>query len=296
MSLRIGVVLNRAAGSPKDRRMRAQIAEMLGGEGRSLEIHSARRGAELKDGAVKLMERGCDILVAAGGDGTVSTLASILIGTGIPLGVLPLGTLNHFARDLRIPPGLKEACDTILAGNSTLVDAGEVNGRYFINNSSLGLYPSIVRRREHWERTGWSRLLAFAAAIVYALRRYPFLTVEMSVDGKGIARRTPFVFIGNNQYELEGLRLGRRSRLDGGCLALYTAHRTGRWGLVRIAVSALFRRLQRYRDFEIQSVHELSIGTRRRRVAVALDGEVAHMTPPLLYSIHPGALRVMVPA
>jgi diacylglycerol kinase family enzyme len=295
MQMRIGVVINHSAGSPKDRSLRKRIEELLGA-GAVLKIHSASHGAGLRAAANRSIQEGCNVLVAAGGDGTVSSLAALLAGTGMTLGVLPVGTLNHFARDLGIPSDLNRASQVILAGHSTLVDVGELNGRFFINNSSLGLYPSIVRRRERSEKTGTSRLLAFAAAIVFALRRYPFLDAHIRVDGNEIDRRSPFFFIGNNHYEVEGLRLGRRSSLNGGSLSLYTAHRTGRVGLLRIAVSALLRRLRRNHDFEILAAHELQISTRRKRLAVALDGEVVHMTPPLQYSIRAGALRVMVPA
>lgn len=289
----IAVVLNRAAGSAKDRQARRHLRELLGAD---VNVYSAAGGAELRKFALKCIEDGCRVVVAAGGDGTINIVASLLVGTGVALGVLPMGTLNHFARDVGIPPDIDAASRVILAGHSTLVDVGKVNDRFFINNSSLGLYPSIVRRREHRERTGTSRLLAFAAAIVFVLRRYPFLHAHIQIDGKEIDRRSPFLFIGNNHYELEGLRLGRRSRIDGGVLSLYTANRTGRFGLLRIAVSALFRRLQLNRDFEALAAHDLTIATRRKRVSVALDGEVVHMTPPLHYTVQPAALRVMVPA
>jgi diacylglycerol kinase family enzyme len=295
MRLRIGVVLNDSAGSCNDRSLRGRIQESLG-SGADVSIHSAPGGAELRAAATRYIQEGCNVLVAGGGDGTVSSLASLLVGSGIALGVLPLGTLNHFARDLGIPSDLDRASRVILAGHSTMVDIGELNGRFFINNSSLGLYPSIVRRRERRERTGSSRLLAFAAAIVFALRRYPFLDAHVRVDGNEIVRRSPFFFIGNNGYEVEGLRLGRRASVAGGSLSLYTANRTGRLGLLRIAVSALFRTLRRNRDFEILAAHELLISTHRKRLAVALDGEVVHMAPPLRYSIRPAALRVMTPA
>lgn len=294
MPTRIGVVLNKAAGSSSENNLRDRITELLG-VGTTLHIHSAPHGADLRSVAARAVQEGCEVLVAAGGDGTISGVASLLVDTGIALGVLPMGTLNHFARDLGIPPDLASAANVILAGHSRKIDIGELNGRFFINNSSLGLYPSIVRRRELSERTGSSRLLAFAAAIFFALRRYPFLHAHVRVDGKEIDRRSPFFFIGNNHYDVEGLRLGRRSCLDGGLLSLYTAHRTGRLGLLRIAIAALFHRLRLNRDFEIMTAHELSISTRRKRLAVALDGEVVHMTPPLRYSIRPGALRVMVP-
>src|SRR5450432_3405046 len=124
MRLRIGVVLNDSAGSCNDRSLRGRIQESLG-SGADVSIHSAPGGAELRAAATRYIQEGCNVLVAGGGDGTVSSLASLLVGSGIALGVLPLGTLNHFARDLGIPSDLDRASRVILAGHSTMVDIGE---------------------------------------------------------------------------------------------------------------------------------------------------------------------------
>lgn len=295
MELPLGVVVNLSAGTPKIRSIQDRIKLLLGRDGNAPQVHFASTGTELLSASKLLIEQGYKVLVGAGGDGTLSALASLLVDTNVTLGVLPLGTRNHFARDLGIPSDLETACKVILSGRVAHVDVGKLNDRFFVNNSSLGLYPSIVRRRELWEKTGATRMLAFAAAIIFALRRYPFLDVRVHVDGNDLVRRSPFVFVGNNQYEVEGLQLGRRASLNSGALALYTANRAGRIGLLRISLSALFHRLKRIRDFEVLLARELLIETRRKRVRVALDGELFHMAPPLHYSVKPGALRVIVP-
>ena len=235
--------------------------------------------------------------MAGGGDGTLSAIASQLAGTGIALGVLPLGTFNHFAKDLNIPLNLDEAVRVIAAGHSTAVDVGEVNGRIFLNNSGLGLYPDIVRHRDRQQRTlGRSKWHAMAWAAWSLLRRYPFVQVRLVIDGEARCWRTPFVFVGNNEYTMEGLRIGGRERLDAGRLCLYIAHRPGRLGLLRLALHALFGRLRQASDFDALSATELVIETRRKRLYVATDGEVWPMTTPLRYRVRPGALRVIVPA
>jgi diacylglycerol kinase family enzyme len=241
------------------------------------------------------VESGVDAVLAAGGDGTVSAVASVVAGTRAILGVIPLGTLNHFARDLNIPLDPHEAAMVLVRGKTGRVDVGEVNGRRFINNSSLGLYPSVVRYRESREKTGWSRLVAFAAGCLVALRRYRFLRLHMEVDGTAYDRRSPFLFVGNNRYEVEGLRLGRRKRLDEGKLSLYLSDRTGRLGLVRIAISALTKRLRLRHDFVVLPAQAVIVQAHRKRIQVALDGEVMKLHPPLRYSIHPGMLQVFRP-
>lgn len=154
-------------------------------------------------------------IVAAGGDGTVSAVVAAIVDTDIALGVLPLGTLNHFAKDLGLPLDLEAAIDRLLSGATRRVDVGEVNGRTFVNNSSLGLYPDIVRDRERQrKRLGRRKWPAFALACLSALRRYPFLGVRLTVGGSERIYRTPFVFIGKNDYRMDGLALGERDRID----------------------------------------------------------------------------------
>jgi diacylglycerol kinase family enzyme len=204
--------------------------------------------------------------------------------------------MNHFAKDLHIPLQLGAAVKTIIAGHVTNVDLGEVNGHVFVNNSSLGLYPSIVREREKQQRLGWGKWPAYVWAAIAVLRRYPFLSIRLDADGKEFASRTPFVFIGNNEYEMETLNIGGRACLDAGELSLYVTNRTGRLGLVRLAWRALFGGLRQEKDFLAMCTKEIWIETRHKRLRVALDGEVTVMQPPLHYRVLPGKLRVLAPA
>jgi diacylglycerol kinase family enzyme len=240
---------------------------------------------------------GAACVVAAGGDGTVSAVASQLAGTSAALGVLPMGTLNHFAKDTGIPLDIDEAIAAIARGHDVRVDVGEVNGRLFINNSSLGLYPDIVLDREHQRRRlGRGKWMALLAASLHAARRYPVLTLAMDVDGQPLLRRSSFVFVGNNAYKMAGFEIGERERLDEGLLSLYVTQRTGRFGLLRLAARALFGRIEQARDFDVFTAARVEIATRKRSVRVAVDGEVLRMRTPIEYRIRPRALRVIVPA
>ena len=159
----------------------------------------------------------------------------------------------------RQPLGLDDAIRNIAEGRRHRVDVGEVNGRIFLNNSSLGLYPDIVRDREKQQRRlGRGKWLAAGWATIGALRRYPFLSVRLIIEDEEHARRTPFVFIGNNDYTMEGFAIGERKRLDGGKLSLYVAQRPGRLGLLRLGWRALWGRLAQERDFDVLSA-ELSL-------------------------------------
>src|SRR5262249_39459964 len=211
-----------------------------------------------------------DVIVIGGGDGTVSAAAQLLTGGKKPMGVLPLGTLNHFARDLGISTDLDEAVRTIATGHVREVDVGEANGRVFVNNCSIGLYPHVVRGREELRhRYGQGKWIAMLQAAVAVLRRYPVVAVTLRVDGRAASFRTPFVFVGNNAYGMSLYALGRRERLDAGELGLYLSRDGGRLGLLRLALLALLGRLEQDRDFRSRLVPAVEVETGRRLLRVA---------------------------
>jgi len=197
---------------------------------------------------------------------------------------------------LNIPFDLEAAAQTIVAGHTTDVDVAEVNNRIFLNNSSLGLYPIIVRERQKQQRLGFGKWPAFFWAIIQAFRRYPLLDVRLRVNNELLETKSPFVFIGNNQYAMDLLNVGLRERLDKGVLSIYITHRTSRLRLIVLALRAVFGRMRNDKDFLALRSNEVKIQSAHRRLRVALDGEITVMEPPLEYSIRPRALRVIVPA
>ena len=294
--VKIEVIINASSGAGSRADVRQRLADAFRVAGVDARISVAGNGLELVELAQCAARSGAEGVVAAGGDGTINSIAAAIIDSDKTLGVLPFGTMNHFAKDLGIPVDLEAAVQTVIAGRAARVDVGDVNGRIFLNNSSLGLYPRIIREREKQQRLGWGKWPAYIWAALEALRRYPFLEVRLGVGGKELTGRTPFVFVGNNVYEMERFNIGGRARLDGGELCLYTANRTGRWGLIRLALRALVGGLRQERDFLAFTTKDIWIGTPHKRVRVALDGEVTIMEPPLHYRVRPGALRVLAPA
>ena len=286
-------ILNDAAGPDAKQKPSDQVAEMFAARSVGAQVWSARSGAELSDLARKAVAREPDIVVAGGGDGTINCVSSALVGTDIALGVLPMGTLNHFAKDLAIPLSLEDAVETIVQGKIARVDAGEVNGRLFLNNSSLGLYPRLVRERERLQGGGSSKTIAFLRATGWVFFRYSHIHVRLDAKGAGTrSRATPFVFVGNNQYRTEGWMIGTRERMDAGQLWLYIAPFKGPGELARMALSAVFGRRGANR-VESFAATECLIETRRKSVDVATDGEVTRMASPLRYRIRAGALKVI---
>jgi diacylglycerol kinase family enzyme len=293
---RPAVIINTSSGTNEKGQAVELLSEIFASSGIDARIDLAGSGEEIIDLTKRAVKEDRAPIVAGGGDGTINAVASELVGTDRVLGVLPLGTLNHFAKDLNIPLDLEEGARTIIEGREMRVDVGEVNGRIFLNNSSLGLYPSIVHRREQQqERLGRGKWPAFFWAALTVLRRYPFLDVRLEMDERKLVRRTPFVFIGNNEYEMESFNIGARSCMDAGQLSLYIAHRTGRMGLLRLAWRALFGGLREEQDFDALCTQEIWIETKRKRLRVATDGEVTVMRTPLHYRVRPRALRVIVP-
>lgn len=251
-------------------------------------------GSELEQAARAGLAGAFDVIVAAGGDGTVSAVAKALVDSGKPLGILPLGTLNHFAKDLGLPLDLAQAAAVICRGQSRLVDVGEVNALTFINNSSIGIYPAMVRNREEQRlRWGRSKVWAMVIASVRVLRRFPLLNVRLNAPQQRLDRRTPFVFVGNNAYQINLLSLGARSCLDAGQLSLYVANCSTRWALLRMVWRTLLGTLDQATDFDSLCISDLTVETPKHHIAVALDGEVLHLRPPLHYRVRPRALRVV---
>jgi diacylglycerol kinase family enzyme len=290
----IPVILNARAGTGTGA---AAVREAFARQGLVAQLHVCERAEAIDDMLDALLAQRPRVLVAAGGDGTVTSVAARLLDSDSALGVLPLGTLNHFAKDLELPLELDGAVRAIATGEQHRVDVGEVNGRVFLNNSSLGLYPRIVVDREAARRRlHLGKWPALVRATWRALRDPHSLTVTLRVDGAELRRRTPFLFIGNNRYILQGLDAGTRPRLDGGLLSLHVLREQAPAGFLWLALRTLFGRMAADRDFESHVADAFLVDAAGDAIEVACDGEVSRLSPPLHYRVRSRALRVLVPA
>jgi len=243
-----------------------------------------------------LAERGDPLVIVGGGDGTIGAAASALIGTGTALGILPLGTLNHFARDLGIPPTLEAAAAMIAARNERRVDVAEMNGRIFINNSAIGLYPLMVLDRDlQRDRLGRSKRLAMIVASLRTLARFNHQRLTLTINDERERIDTPLLFVGNNDYRIDIGGPGRRETLDGGQLCVMVMRKKTRRGLVAASIRALFDRTREDDMERIDGVERMQVGSRRSHLSVSLDGEVVSAAPPLKYRIRKQALTVIAP-
>ncbi|MFO7445264.1 MAG: diacylglycerol kinase family protein [Ignavibacteriaceae bacterium] len=292
---RVGIVINSSAGTIKNGgvsiRKLKEIFESLQIEAEIIKMD----GNPLEDSARFLLYKGIDAIIAAGGDGTINTVAAVAIKHNIPLGVIPLGTLNHFAKDLNIPLNVKEAAEVIARKKTILVDVGEVNGNIYLNNSSIGLYPKLVKHRDKQIETLQNKWLAMFTAFLNILKRFPLMEVKIISDMEHVHCKTPFVFIGNNEYKMDLFNMGTREKITAGLLSLYYPVVTGRLSMFRFLFQALIKNLKQEKDFKIETVTGLTIESKKKHLEVSVDGEVIHLQPPLNYKILPLELNVIIP-
>lgn len=295
MTVPVLAIVNGQAGGIEAAEARRELKEQITARFPDAEVVFTDGATDVTQIAKAAIVRGTLLLIAGGGDGTINSVASAVAGTHAALGVLPLGTLNHFAKDLNIPVEVAGAMQVLADGHRASVDVAEVNGRLFLNNSGLGLYPTAVHLRDQRRKRGMSKWPAFVWAAFKALLRYRRLRVRVSVDGHHLTRTTPIIFVGNNRYEMEGLRAGKRDTVDGGQLCLYLPLPRGRLHLVWFSVLALFGRAFERDDFEYFFTDTLLIESGQPLLRVSIDGEVVRMKTPLRYRIRPRDLRVIVP-
>jgi diacylglycerol kinase family enzyme len=282
--------------------LRDQLAMLFAGAGVDAAIRLVR-GQELptaiqealdapsKDGIAPF-----DAIVVGGGDGSISTAAALMLGRETLLGILPLGTLNHLAKDVGVPSDLEGAVRVIAAGHVSRIDVAEVNGRVFVNNSSLGFYPDMLADRIHQQRKlGRGKWMAALVAFGRVLRDFPLHRLHIVTAHGARPRKTPCAFIGNNCYAVTPPYFGARPELDRGELCIYIAKRQSRLGWLALVVKAIFRGLSPATDFELIRVKEAEIRSRRRRLRVAVDGELEIMRLPLRYRSRPRSLRALTP-
>jgi diacylglycerol kinase family enzyme len=302
--LRVVALLNVRAGSIETRQGE-EICEVVrsafAARGISCEVE-ALPGGKLVDAASQALQKAkrneVDAIIAGGGDGTIHTVAAVLAGTGVPLGILPLGTLNHFAKDLGIPMDLDGAVEIVAAAHGVHVDIGEVNGIIFINNSSIGVYPYMVLDRERLRRrAGLRKWTAMVIAGLHMVRVFPVRRLRVRAEGWVEPCRTPCLFVGNNKYTFSLTAPRKRDRLDAGELWFYIVRHQTRLSLLWFTVRSLLGLADSEHDVRAFGAKQADIAARERkkRIAVALDGEVVFLRPPLHYRLRAGELRVYAP-
>ena len=235
-----------------------------------------------------------------GGDGTINTVAAAVLRSGCPFGVLPQGTFNYFGRANAIPQDARAAAAALLGASISPVTVGEVNGRVFLVNASLGLYPQLLEDREAWKQQfGRSRLVAFASGLATVLQARGQLTLEIELAGKTTSLRTPTLFIGNNHLQLAqvGINESHAEAVNRGELAGVAVRPIGTLALLGLLARGVIGRLGDADHIDSFSFRKIKVAMRgKRQVKVATDGEITWMAPPLVFQVADTPLLLMVPA
>ncbi|MCU1386784.1 MAG: diacylglycerol kinase family lipid kinase [Ilumatobacteraceae bacterium] len=296
MTRRFAVLVNAAAGSVDQTSDElVQITRAFADAG----INATVEGIDphrLPESIEHAWNSGVEAVVIAGGDGSVNCAAGVAAGTDIVLGVLPMGTFNHFAKDLGMPTNDLSASVSWLARAVVRpVDIAEVNGTAFVNNASIGVYPRMVAERESIRRRrGWGKIRAAPVAIIQTLRRLPVHRLRLTLDDANpVDVSTALLFIGNGSFDDHGERLGRRTSLTDQRLGVYFIATSRRRQLIVDAIKSRVSGIESADKTQRFLVHELVVDSDDAGLAIALDGEPTELRVPLVFRSRPGALRVL---
>lgn len=295
---RVVAILNRRAGADDGDDVQAMLEERLAPACASFSVIRPAKGQNLTKLAAKATEDH-DLVIAIGGDGTQAAVAQALADSGrdVAMGVIPGGTFNYFARDLGVGNTQEEAIETLLNARAEPVSVGDVNGKIFLNNISLGAYPEILERRENaYRRFGRRRFLAYWATLRTLMDlRHP-LKLTAHVDGKTLEYQTALAFVAQSETQLESFGLQGAEEVKRDKLPLFIAKATSGRALIGAALRLALGRASHGEDFDLIIADDFVIDTDRPTRHVAHDGERSRVPAPLKLTIRKDALRVLVPA
>lgn len=284
--------LNRRSGTAEDERADA-IRAACDREG--LDVVEITPDVDIKAVVKGGISRGQSLFIAGGGDGTIHHVSQAVIGTEARLGILPIGTINHLAKDLHLPLEWEEALQIALHGRITEVDVGSVNGVYFTNVMMLGLFPDLVRQREdlrHW----YGKTIAYSTSLIGSLRRLRTVTLNIQTEQRSEIVKTPVFAVAVNRYDFDapGVVAPKVSFVDGQ-LAVYWSPSGERWYLLKLLARFISGTLVLGRHMRTLNTRELLVKSTQSRMRIVMNGELVTMNTPLQIRIHPRALRIVTP-
>ena len=239
------------------------------------------------------LDAGLRTFVVAGGDGSIHHVAQALVGTEGILGVVPVGSVNHLARDLDLPVGdWRAAFEIALRGEVRQIDVGRINGQYFLNSVMLGLYPAISEFRERF-RSLHSRWRAYLKAIRLAMHHFPHVTLVVEYEGRVETLRTQMFVVSVNAYDLTQTGvISPKTTFNDGRLAVYSLSFMSRVQFVGVVAKYLRGRISDVPGFRRLRTTSLRLDTGKRRLRVAIDGELVDLETPLQIAAVPASLLV----
>jgi len=295
--LKVGLVLNADSGTLKgcDRAVGYRIAAIFEAAGHSVSMDWRSGSDAIEAIKARFADDGSEAVVVGGGDGSVSFAASEAFRSGKTLGILPLGTMNLFARSLGVPLDMTEAAEALAHGAPADVDIAEVNGRLFVHHVTLGLHPKMIRLREQLSYgSRFGKIFASAKALRMALRRPPLIRARLEADGERRDVTTPVLVVSNDPLGEGHLPYADDPRAAR--LGLYVATSRKWTDFLEIAAAFGLGRLAGSSVVEESQVRELTVTLRRAETRASVDGEVVTLKSPLVVRQHAGALSVLAPA
>jgi diacylglycerol kinase family enzyme len=289
------IVLNACSGHNDAAATRAAIEMSLADAGRKHHLMLVENPSELPEISAKAVAEAQaqhGVVVAAGGDGTINAVAQAALGSGCPFGVLPQGTFNYFSRTHGIPSDMAKALQVLLNSRAYPVSVGLVNDRVFLVNASLGIYPKLLEEREAYKQSyGRSRPVALLAGIMTLLREHRPLHIHVEYDDQAYNLRTLMIFVSNNRLQLERIGLPEAKALERGMLVATVLKPVTTIALLQLMLHGALGQLADAEHivsfaFRQITVHLApSVLRRRRRIKVAMDGEVALLKLPLCFRL-----------
>lgn len=299
MPRRFTLIINDGSGHDDKNSVRQRILDRLHAAGCEVEVAELESGCDIGSRCAETIKKARDsgrMIIAAGGDGTVNTVASLCHATGTPFGIVPLGTFNYFARGLEIPLEVEAAADVLASAPLHDIDAGMVGDKLFLVNASIGLYVDVIRNREkHKSRFGRYRIVALLSAFLTFVQSRKIFTLNIDTQAGAIRRRTQMLFVGNNRFQLENLGLAGADKVDAGNLLAAVLKPVSRWQGTRLIVLGLLGRMHLESRIEEFAAPAFTVDSARKRLHAVIDGEIASLETPLHFRLMPGALQVIAP-
>lgn len=295
------IVLNTGSGKRDANATVATIRSVLEQAGRRYDLAKVdlpRQLPALAKRAVELAQQQQGTVVAVGGDGTINAVVQVVLNSGRPFGVLPQGTFNYFSRAHGIPTDTAKATQVLLDAAVRPVQVGLLNGRAFLVNASLGLYPRLLEERETYKQQfGRSRFVALCAGVITLLREHRQLVLDLVHEGHVRMLHTPTLVVGNNSIQLEQIGVPQASAVEQGQLVALAVRPIGTLALLGLLCRGALGQLGDTDNVVSFAFDRLTVQPhRRRRIKVAMDGEVTWLNTPLAFQVAPHPLPLLVPA
>jgi diacylglycerol kinase family enzyme len=298
------IVMNTRSGAGDRQRTLATLAAVFGEAGVEHEVLQVSRPKllpKVAQDAVARATRNGGVVVAAGGDGTINTVAQAVLDSELPFGVLPHGTFNYFSRTHGIPTDVEGAARTLVTGSPRAVQVGQLNERLFLVNASLGLYPRLLEEREAYKRRyGRTRWVALCSGLLTLLREHWQVLLRIEREGEPRLVKTSTLFVGNNALQLARIGIDEAPAVEQGRLVALSVRTAGRWSMPGLLLRGAAGRLGSddqvtsfaFRHLEVEPVLRRA---RPVKMKVSIDGETQWMSTPLVFGVAPKPLWLIAP-